>query len=257
MSLIQDPGCPDDDPVERDLAGHLSTGRFDYIDFGCSKGGSLAYGKKALNGALGLGIDLNPAKVAHTRTAGFSACVADARQLSLHPNSVRFVTMIDFLEHLPSITDAKGCIEAACSAATDFVFIRQPWFDSDGYLFSLGLKLYWSDWTVHPNAMTTLEFHSIVSRVEGVKNWRLYGRNLIVRSADDAIHPISSLPDQHAWDPKSHGPKFHMHFSQKVFRQVVCVINKSEKDIYKEIEHKNQKCELIFDSEMTGVVGDA
>ena len=231
---------------QSDLAYLLKTGEYDHIDLGCGKGGSLSFGQGALGGNRGFGIDLDPAKVSLSRDAGFDACVADATNLALHPKSIRFVTMIDFLEHLPSVNDAKRTIQAACAAATDFVFIRQPWFDADSYLFSLGLKLYWSDWTGHPNAMTSLEFYRVVSSIPEVQSWWLFGCDPIEDSNNSAVHPLSSNADQGEWNPEKHPPKNIVSFDQPVYRQIMCVISLKENIASKHLVRQMGRRKQIF-----------
>lgn len=232
-----------------ELQSVLGTGTYDYVDFGCSKGGSLDYGRRVLGGQRGIGLDIAPSKIALTRAAGYEAAEVDVTRLASFPDCTRFVTMIDFLEHLPGIDLASKCINAACEAATDFVFIRQPWFDSDGYLFSQGLKLYWSDWTGHPNAMTTLELHNIVRKLEKPKRWRTYARTVIADSDDTAVHPLASPPDQNAYDPSLHGAKPTVHFSCPVYRQIgAIVLLKDDPDLLSEIEKKTKWTKVLYDS---------
>lgn len=232
-----------------DIGKYLSSGAYDFIDFGCSRGGSLAYGVEKLGGTRGLGIDLSPEKINRTRAAGFDACLADARELMLHPDSVRFVTMIDFLEHLPGIDDARHCIDVACAAATDFVFIRQPWFDADPYLFPLGLKVYWSDWSGHRNAMTTLDFYRIMRGNLKIRRWGLYARRRIVDSSDPAVHTLDSPAAQHNWSEDTHPPKPAITFSVPVFYQVGCVaIVNDEPDLLRDLEKRADWTDWLFDS---------
>ncbi|AWC20843.1 N-acetylglucosaminyl-diphospho-decaprenol L-rhamnosyltransferase [Aminobacter sp. MSH1] len=233
---------------EESLAWYLSTNTYDHIDFGCSKGGSLEFARRKLGGARGLGIDLSKSKVDQTRAAGFDACIADATSLSLHPGAVRFVTMLDFLEHLPSVSNARGCISAACAVASEFVYIRQPWFDSDGYLFSQQLKLYWSDWTGHPNAMTSLEFHNIISNIPGVQRWRLFGVKRIDDSNHPAVHSLLSPKDQSVWEASKHPPKPSVKFSQPIFTQIACVVELTQHGLPSIVEEGLSGYELIFDA---------
>lgn len=226
----------------------LGDGVFDFVDFGCSKGGSMAFAKKHLGGIRGVGIDLSADKVELTRSAGFDAFVLDVRELTRHPNSVRFVTMIDFLEHVPGVLDAQECIKSAIDVAREFIFIRQPWFDSDGYLFSKGLKLYWSDWRGHPNAMTSLELHSILSRQPKVDRFRIYARGRISDSSDASIHPLSSPIDQHHWDESKHDPKPIMKLEMPVFQQIMCIATLSGGSTQiEEIEKNVPFDDVLFD----------
>lgn len=224
--------------------------KYDFIDFGCSKGGSLKFGQEVLGGLNGIGLDISPSKVEQTRALGFEAAEVDVTQLGSFPNFTRFVTMIDFLEHLPDQFLVKKCVEAACETATDFVFIRQPWFDSDGYLFRNKLKLYWSDWTGHPNTMTSLELHRIMCSIPKVKRWRIYGKKIITDSSDEAVHPLISSPDQHGWQEGRHEPKPDMVFAEKVFYQLGCIaVLTDNSDILDAVEKKAKWSEVLFDSE--------
>jgi hypothetical protein len=208
-----------------DAATHdnLPLNAYDFIDFGCSKGGSIAFARRTFGVERGVGIDISQAKVDQARAAGFEAACMDARALNQNPRAVSFVTMVDFLEHLPSVRDAAVCIASGAEVARDFIFIRQPWFDADGYLFSLGLKLYWSDWQGHPNAMTTLEMYTILSRIPKVKHFRIYGRGLVKNSDDPAVHPLTSPIDQHDWSEDKHPPKPSVAFDRPIYRQIVCI----------------------------------
>jgi SAM-dependent methyltransferase len=135
----------------------------DFIDFGCSSGGSLTYAMKTLGGTKGIGIDIDDKKVAKTKAAGFLALHGDLTTIRPLSERVRFVIMSHILEHIPSIKDVKNCIRSAVNSSKDFIYIQQPYFDSDPLFMEHGLKTYWSDWHGHPNRMTSLEFHNILN----------------------------------------------------------------------------------------------
>jgi len=232
------------------LDQYLETGEYDFLDFGCSGGGSLAFGKKILGGTQGLGLDISPSKVATTREAGFSACVVDVREVAFHSNNVRFVTMLDFLEHLYGFDDAKRCVEAACSASREFIYIKQPWFDADGYLFARGLKFYWSDWTGHRFAMTTLDFHRIMGRIGEVKWWKLYGCKPVTHSDDPTIHGLASPINQHHWEKGIHPKKPSLAFDLEIFQQVVCIATLDDRIDITAIESRVPRDRVLFDSKI-------
>jgi hypothetical protein len=238
--------------VERLLAGQ----GYDYLDFGCSKGGSLAYGANVLGGVRGIGLDVSPSKVEQTRAAGYEAAQVDVTRLALVPDCTRFVTMIDFLEHLPGYDLAAECIRAACTAASEFVFIRQPWFDSDGALLKSGLKLYWSDWRGHTNTMSSLQLHRVLSRIDKVKRFRIYARGPILDASDAAVHPLSSPPDQHDWKPEAHPAKKAESFAMPVFRQVGCIaLMKDDPDLLTRLEASTKWSALLYDSKVRAPKG--
>lgn len=177
-----------------------------------------------LGGIRGIGLDSNEKKVRTARARGFEVVQENALDLHGYPNSVSFVVMNHFLERLPGFREAKQCINAASVVARDFIFIKQPWFDSDGDLYRHGLKLYWSHWRGHPNHMTALELHDVVAQIADVKRLIICGRNQISGSAHNAVHPIASPRDQHAWEAEIHPPKSTLEFDLPVFTETVCFI---------------------------------
>lgn len=114
----------------------------DFLDFGCSSGSSIKFAKERFGAERGVGIDIDPVKVAKTRDLGFEAIEADASALKLPPKSVSFCIMSHFLEHLPGLRVAQKCISSACRVSRDFVYIKPPWFDADFDLWKLGYKVY-------------------------------------------------------------------------------------------------------------------
>ena len=226
----------------------LAAGTFDFLDFGCSKGASLRFGMKTLKGRRGLGIDIDASKVEKTRQAGFQACQADIRGLDAHPDCVDFVVMSHFLEHLPSLSDGNACIRTACTAARRFVFIRQPWFDADGYLFARNLKLYWSDWDGHPNAMTCLQLYRCLRQIRKASRFRIYGRDRIWRSDDRAVIPLSAPSNSREWDPPPHSKRCMVDFQTPIYREVAAFVAFGDTNL-DDIEIRVDNLDRIFDSE--------
>jgi len=232
-----------------DFLQQLKAGTYDFLDLGCSNGGSIDFAVRQLGGKRGAGVDIDPAKVALARAAGHEAYVADALSLGTAPKAVEFVTMLDFLEHLPGYEAARRCIAAAYTLSRSFVFIRQPWFDADGYLLAHGLKLYWSDWTGHTNAMSSLQFHNILSRMRSP--FRIYGRGRITNSTHPAVHSLSSPIDQHDWQADKHPPKPHVEFERPVYQQIACLIARPGCD-FMTIEGTLPPDDLIVDGQHHG-----
>ena len=227
---------------------------YDCVDFGCSGGDSIAFCKEQLGGQRVLGLDLNPNKVAVARAAGFDAEVADLAEPSLEIlGNVRFVTMSHFLEHLPGRKQAELCIQSSCRIADEFVFIRQPYFDADGYLFSLGLKLYWSDWVGHPYHMTSLDLYTIsrqLLREEKIWRFLIFVRSQIKDSHHAAIHPIVSPSDQHQWDPDTHDPKPQHEFILPVFRETGAILLTTRSRVMSdEVMAWLLSCTTVYDSD--------
>ncbi len=209
------------------LEAAVGSGAYDFLDFGCSRGGSIERALRLFRARRGLGIDVCPEKVEATREAGYDAVVHDVTDLKLDANAVRFVTMSHFLEHLPGVETARACLESAAAVAREFVFIRQPFFDADGYLFERGLKLYWSDWSGHQFHMTSLQLHNLLApmlEMDRIARYVIYAQGLVPNSDEDAIHPLASPVDQHAWQAHRHPAKPFLSFQGNVFRQLKALV---------------------------------
>ncbi len=199
---------------------------FDFVDFGCSKGGSIMTATKLFPDTRGLGIDISPSKVAAAKAAGFNAVEADVMKLAAQPRRVRFCILSHFLEHLPGSRDAFACLRSACITAREFVYVQQPWFDADGYLLEHGLKFNWSDWKVHSYHMSSLEMLQCLRdlRDDGIiRNFAVYGAFPVSDSADRRIHPVDVKRDEQPYDPQRHPPKPSVTFSVDVFRELRAV----------------------------------
>ena len=195
----------------------------DFLDFGASKGGSIQFGSTQLGGTKGLGIDNSPGKVAEMKRRGLTCVQADVTQLTWPPKSVRFVTMMHFLEHLPNLDTARKAIRSAIQVATDFIYIVGPFFDADDYLRRLGLKLYWSDWHGHTCHLTTEQL-TVILHEQQVTDFTLLVRTPVINSEDDAVHALRSPIDQHEFDPAVHPAKVSVNFDRPIFREMICCI---------------------------------
>lgn len=203
---------------------------YEFADFGCSNGGSIQQAKKLFDARDGIGIDISPVKVARAKERGFNAIVGDLTNLDVPDDSFRFVTMVHFLEHLPSFEHAAKCIYTGVRAANEFVYISQPWFASDRFLEKLGLKQYWSDWSGHTNHMDLADFYLALRCIPKKWSWRIYGRYPIVDSKHSSIHPLNSPRDQHEFDPEIHPVKPNIIFRENVFKETVCLIYRPDID---------------------------
>jgi hypothetical protein len=213
--------------MDNNIKNLLQSLNIDHLDFGCSKGGSLAFARKHLGGNQGLGIDIDNAKVQETRAAGFHALNYDILEI---PNEqlVRFVVMSHFLEHIPSLALVKQLLRKACVISSEFVYIQQPFFDADSYLFERGLKLFWSDWTGHQNRMTSLELWLALRDLqnEGLPiTFSLHAHKPITDSDNPCIHSIESPKDQHDYILGKHPAKHTLKFENNVFSELVCLIS--------------------------------
>lgn len=193
----------------------------DFIDMGASTGGSLEWASRAFGG-VGLGVDISADKAEQARKLGRNVLVADARSINLPDDSVRFVTMMDFLEHLPNLDIARDIISSACRLARDFVYIAFPNFDNEQILRKLKLKRYYTDWSGHTLHLRSEELRSIF--IELGVNADLYFFNELFDSSDRNILPISSKINSQSYDPSIHEAKpFHIFPRKKIYTRTIAL----------------------------------
>jgi hypothetical protein len=230
----------------------ISLAGYDFVDFGCSAGGSIHFAMNKLGGKRGLGLDIKPKKIARSRAKGYEAELADVSTLDVDAiGTVRFVVMAHFLEHLPTLDTAVRCIRSAVHIADEFVFIRQPYFDADGYLAEAGLQPYWSNWAGHMNHMNRGDFIGILSGMKAqgsIGRYILFARTRVLDSADTVIHPMGSDMGQHHWDAELHPPKPFVHFSIPVYREIGAVVQTRSSDVDARVEQFLATCDILFDS---------
>ena len=236
---------------DKELSNLIETKGYEFLDFGCSAGGSLGrYGKMFGAKGKGLGLDISPEKVKKTREAGFDAVECDLTKLRVE-KKVRFIVMSHFLEHIPDANDVEKIINNACRSASEFVFIRQPYFDADPYLFKEGFKFFWSDWHGHPNNMTMLDIHNILSPILSkgtIRRFSLYGLDLVKDSSSPDIHNINSPVDQHGWEAGKHSEKRFVDFSQPVYRETMAIVEIRDRIIEKIEKVFRKNAIKFFDS---------
>lgn len=232
----------------------IDASKYEFLDFGCSAGASLErYGKMFNAEMKGLGLDISPEKVKLTIEKGFDAKICDITKLQLNAK-VRFGVMHHFLEHIPSIQDVSIIIKKACFVIDEFLIIRQPYFEADSYLFSHGLKLFWSNWKGHANHMTLLEFHNILMPMVNdgqIKSFSLYGLYPITGSEDLNVHNLDSEIDQHEWINGKHSNKKIIDFTVPVYKEVLAIIDISG-NATRQIESIFKPPEKFFSSKNDG-----
>lgn len=215
--------------------------KFDFIDFGASTGGSIDFARRILGGKRPLGIDIDPEKVAQMQAEGFECIEADATALDLRENSVRFVVLSHFLEHLPTPEHVRLALQSASRVASEFLFIQGPFFDGDEYLEDCGLKFYWSDWSGHKCHLTTTMLTTILDDL-GLSDYELMFVGEVSDSDDPAIHPLASARNQHEHDPDLHQKKPRCVFGPSLFREIVCMVKVGDmggwNDLVKEVGDK-------------------
>lgn len=168
--------------------------RYDFVDLGCSKGGSIHHCVERFDADRGLGIDLDPAKVERTREAGFDAVVADAAELRLD-GQVSFISMLDFCEHLPNLEMVQAVIAAAANSARDFLYIKHPSFEGEQRVEAMGLRQYWWDWHGHTAHIRVADYCRIFEEL-GLNTYMIRYLGEITHSRHPSIIPTSTPRDQ-------------------------------------------------------------
>ena len=239
-----------DKSLERQAA-LLRLSAYDFVDFGCSKGGSIDFAQKRFGGR-GIGIDIDATKVAKALAAGYDAVQGDVSELDpRQTGKTRFAILSHFLQHLPTFAVAKKCIVSACLVSREFVLIQQPYFDADPYLFNHRLKLYWSDWRAHRLPMTTFQLYRIVVPLIAraiIKRAIIGCRSPIFNSSAPEIHSIHSPEGSFSWERGTHPVKTDLHFSFPVYRETCAVLLIGSNNLTKELQTYIDHLEIIWDS---------
>jgi SAM-dependent methyltransferase len=229
----------------------MDLSKYDFVDFGCCAGRSIRLMER-LFGGRGIGFDIDPEKVAKARAAGFEAEEMDLTRLDpSKTGTIRFAVMSHFLEHLPTFKKARQCIQSACQVSRDFVLIQQPYFDADPYLFSHGLKLYWSDWHGHTNPMTSLQLHRCLGPMAGsgrIKRALIGFRGRLATSAAREVHSIHSPEDQHSWDSAEHPDKPEVEFLFPVFEETCAIILTGLDELTPPLQKYVSALDVVWDS---------
>lgn len=214
----------------------LSPSDIDFIDFGASTGGSLDWAARTFGGR-GLGVDMSEDKAAKARAAGHKVLVSDARDIALPDECVRFCTLLDFLEHLPSIEDANAVICSAHRLAREFMFIALPNFDNENLLREHGVKRYYADWSGHTLHLHTRDLMSILSSLPGES--RIYRYGEIFDTWDRSLIPLDAPRNSSFYDPTIFGPRPFVTLPRKsLYTRTIAVVTKDEKTAVEEILHQ-------------------
>ena len=216
---------------------------YDFLDIGSSKGGSIDFARNKLGGKRGLGIDVNPANVEQVRMRGYDCLHGDIAQMTFPAKSIRFAVMNHVLEHMPLHKGYKA-VECAMTVATDFIYIRGPYFDADAFLRRHGLKFYWSDWHGHACHLTTSLLQAVLRRLH-LEDFSILGRTAVNDSLDDSIHPLDSPADEHQYDPRKHPPKSSMRFNPPLHREIICMVRLRDIPYWQELLEDHRDCRVI------------
>lgn len=210
----------------------VDVSNYDLVDFGCSNGASLEFAFKHLGCETGLGVDIDPRKVSKTKALGYEAIQADLSEANNFQGRAKIVTLAHILEHIPSVRLAEQILRTATSIASEFVLVRQPWFDSDGLLAQMGLKFYWSDWRGHPNHMTSLQMYlALAAQLERgqLSSFSIWGHRPILHTSSELLVPLDGGRDRHHFEPATDSPKPSQALTFPCYRELVAFVGVSEK----------------------------
>lgn len=219
----------------------IDVSKYDFIDFGCSIGGSSFFARK-LGGNSGIGFDIDKKKIYKARQNGVKAICADVTKLVLPKKCVKFCILSHFLEHLDNMEQAEKCIALAIKSSKDFVFIQGPYFDADKRLKQLGLKLFWADWGGHRVKITS----DFLRRILGQRkcSYSLFGYIPIMSSLDVNVHSLASPRNSFEYNPNKHPSKPTALFNFPVYKEIVCIIWLSNR-VKREIVIRSKKKGLV------------
>ncbi len=198
--------------------------QYDFIDFGASRGGAIEFAKARLGGKLGVGVDLNPKKVAAMKALGYECVQGDITQLGHIPDkNFRFTVMSHVLEHLKDQEDCYLALKEAQRISRDFIYIQGPYFERDEWLKNQGFRLNWSFWRCHSYHVTSDSLKEIAKRL-GLGPIKVYAWGPVKNSSHKLIHPLTSPINQYDYDEKVHPPKKFMVFKKPIYREIITLI---------------------------------
>ncbi len=198
--------------------------KYDFLDLGSKNGGSINYCAKRYRRssnpedyAKGIGIDINPKSVAKARAAGFDTIEQDILKLDIN-HKFRFVSALDFLEHMPGVAAAEKIVNKMSELATDFLFIRHPSFEDVEYLKELGLKITWTDWDAHSAPIKLYDYAEMFNKL-GLRQYCFNFKGDLVNSDNEYVVPLDAPVNTLKYD-KDLGKKKKVKFDKKVFSQI-------------------------------------
>lgn len=209
-------------PAPPSAAPSVDWTAYDFLDLGCSAGGSIPYCRSRFRAGRGLGVDVDPTKIAKAKAAGLDALLFDATSLATLPGlgdggrRVRFVSMLHFLEHLPTAAIAEDVLRSAAAVATDFLFVRHPSFEGEAYLAELGLRQYWWDWKGHKTHLRVVDLCLMLDRL-GLHQYAVRYREPVWDSRHRSVLCAAEPPDQPSFDPARHRSRPVLRFAQPLW----------------------------------------
>ena len=190
--------------------------KYDFIDLGSSKGGSLRHCINEFGVTRGLGVDIDEAKAEQTAKAGYDVLLGDATTLDLE-GVVRFVSMFDFLEHLVGLDMVESVLRQASNWATEFLTINHPSFEGEGLIEHLGFRQYWWDWSAHKAHPQVADYCRMFEALDLSQHVIRY-RGRVVDTSHATIIPTGLPRNQSHYDVAVHPPKPLLKFRRPLWR---------------------------------------
>lgn len=193
----------------------------DFVDLGCGSGGSIGWVQNRFASKTHLGIDNRVSDVRNGINNGYNIILGDITNEDVMFPECRFITMLHFLEHLKDEETVEKVIKKSIESASEFIFIKGPYFDSMDYLKQFDLKLTWTDWLGHTTDVTKNMLERIINKF-GME-FKIGFQYSILNSDSNEIIPVSSPIDTITYDELL-GNKKHVEF-EGVYREIYCFIN--------------------------------
>lgn len=174
---------------------------FDFIDLASKTGGSIKHCTRRFGGK-GIGVDRSEVFVGRMQEKGFDAVHGDATLLDCN-KAVRFVSMMNFLEHLATLESVEDMLARAGRAATHFLFIRHPSFEGEETAVMRGYRVHHWNWHHHSAHVRLAEFDVMFSRLgfgpRLVRNYDPIAHSCHRRVIRTALHMDMSIEDAAAF----------------------------------------------------------
>jgi hypothetical protein len=201
----------------------LQSGVFDFLDFGTHKGGGIRVGE-SLGGKLGLGIELRDAKVVEALSRGFYVLSEDAFLVPRMPKVVRFAVLSHVLEHLPDEATAYLVLQKIAGYCSDFLFIQQPDFSAETFLWRQGLQFAHTKMKGHMWRPSTTRMMEMIWSL-GFGRFLVGGQTPVRASSNQWLHR-ADVQSRTLWkhDASKDPPKPQVTFEPPLFRDIAIAI---------------------------------
>lgn len=208
------------------LLDALRAGHFDFVDFGTHKGGGLNLGLE-LGGTRGLGIEISEPKCQTLMAKGYYVISEDAFLIPPMSNTVRFAVFSHVLEHLPDEATASLVLKRVSEFCREFIFIQQPDFSAETFLWRKGLQFAHTSMKGHLWRPSTRRLVELLWEM-GFQRFAVGGQRVVLDSSCSWLHR-ADVQSNVLWkhDPQKDPPKPVVSFEPPLFRDVAICVAKS------------------------------